>query len=71
MGDKVKLRIVTTGIQDDSYIEVLSGLKKGETIITGPYTTVTKELNPDDAVYVKTKKQIETEKKKENDNKES
>lgn len=64
MGDKVKLRIVTTGIQDDSYIEVLSGLKKGETIITGPYTTVTKELNPDDAVYVKTKKQIETEKKK-------
>ncbi|EKT3963128.1 efflux RND transporter periplasmic adaptor subunit [Flavobacterium psychrophilum] len=71
MGDKVKLRIVTTGIQDDSYIEVLSGLKKGETIITGPYTTVTKELNPDDVVYVKTKKQIETEKKKENDNKES
>jgi HlyD family secretion protein len=44
---------------------VLSGLKKGETIVTGPYTTVTKDLNPDDAVYVKTKEEIAAEKKKE------
>jgi HlyD family secretion protein len=65
VGDKVKLRIITTGIQDDTYIEVLSGLKKGETIVTGPYTTVTKELNPDDLVYVKTKEEIAAEKKKE------
>ena len=71
VGDKVKIRIVTTGIQDDTYIEVLSGLKKGETIVTGPYTTVTKELNPDDLVYVKTKEQIAAEKKKEKDNKDS
>ena len=56
-GNKVKLRIITTGIQDDTYIEVLSGLKKGETIVTGPYTTVTKELNPDDKVFVKTKEE--------------
>ena len=70
VGDKVKLRIVNTGIQDDTYIEVLSGLKKGETIVTGPYTTVTKELNPDDVVYVKTKEQIAAEKKKEKDSKE-
>ncbi|MEO8235171.1 MAG: efflux RND transporter periplasmic adaptor subunit [Flavobacterium sp.] len=69
VGDKVKLRIVTTGIQDDTYIEIISGLKKGETIVTGPYTTVTKELNPGDVVYVKTKEQIAAEKKK--DNKES
>ncbi|MFM9988421.1 efflux RND transporter periplasmic adaptor subunit [Flavobacterium sp.] len=66
VGDKVKLRIVTTGIQDDTYIEIISGLKKGETIVTGPYTTVTKELNPGDVVYVKTKEQIAAEKKKEN-----
>jgi HlyD family secretion protein len=73
VGDKVKLRIVTTGIQDDTYIEVISGLKKGETIVTGPYTTVTKELNPDDVVYVKTKEEIAAEKKKqkEKENKES
>ncbi|OXA83033.1 efflux transporter periplasmic adaptor subunit [Flavobacterium columnare NBRC 100251 = ATCC 23463] len=49
-GDKVRLKIITTGIQDDNYIEVLSGLKKGEVIITGPYTTVTKELNPGDKI---------------------
>jgi HlyD family secretion protein len=52
-GNKVKLRIITTGIQDDTYIEVLSGLKQGETIVTGPYTTVTKELNPGDEVKLK------------------
>jgi HlyD family secretion protein len=68
-GDKVKLKIVTTGIQDDTYIEVLSGLKKGETIVTGPYTVITKELNPDDVVYVKSKEELEKEKKKEEEKK--
>ncbi|AMO21511.2 efflux RND transporter periplasmic adaptor subunit [Flavobacterium columnare] len=53
--DKVRLKVITTGVQDDNYIEVLSGLKKGETIITGPYTTVTKELNPGDKVKKRSK----------------
>ena len=70
-GDKVKLRIVTTGIQDDTFIEVLSGLKKGETIVSGPYTVVTKELNPGDQVYVKTKEEKEVESKKLKDKKDS
>lgn len=65
VGNKVKLKIITTGIQDDTYIEVLSGLKKGEEIVTGPYTVVTKELNPGDEVFVKSKDEIEAEKKKE------
>lgn len=55
-GDKAKLKIVTTGIQDDTYIEILSGLNKGETIIAGPYTIVSKELNPKDKVIVKNEK---------------
>jgi HlyD family secretion protein len=63
-GDKVKLRIVQTGIQDDTYIEIISGLKKGETIVTGPYTVVSKELNPGDKVRVKTKAELEEERKK-------
>ena len=63
--NKVKLRIISTGIQDDTYIEVLSGLKSGETIVTGPYTTVTKDLNPDDEVFVKSKEDIAKDKKKE------
>ena len=51
-GDVAKLRIVKTGIQDDSNIEILSGLKEGETVITGPYNTVTKSLKQGDKVEV-------------------
>lgn len=52
-GNKAKLRVITTGIQDDTNIEVLTGLKKGDTVIVGPYTTVSKDLKPGDAVTVK------------------
>ena len=52
-GDKAVLRVVTTGIQDDTNIEILSGLKKGDEVITGPYTLVSKELNPNDKVKIK------------------
>lgn len=54
VGDKAKIRIIKTGIQDDTNIEVLSGLKKGDVVITGPYATVTKELNSGDKVALKT-----------------
>ena len=50
VGEKSKIRIIKTGIQDDSNIEIISGLKKGETVITGPYSTVSKELNSGDKV---------------------
>lgn len=52
VGDKVKIRIVKTGIQDDTNIEILSGLKKGDEVITGPYVTVSKELNSGDKVRI-------------------
>jgi HlyD family secretion protein len=52
VGDKAKIRIIKTGIQDDTNIEVLSGLKKGDVVIIGPYTTVTKDLNSGDKVVV-------------------
>ena len=50
VGNKAKIRIVKTGIQDDTNIEITSGLKKGDVIIVGPYTTVTKDLNSGDKV---------------------
>ncbi|QBZ96807.1 efflux RND transporter periplasmic adaptor subunit [Flavobacterium sangjuense] len=50
VGNKAKIRIVKTGIQDDTNIEVTSGLKKGDIVIVGPYTTVTKDLNSGDRV---------------------
>lgn len=52
-GNKAKIRIVKTGIQDDTNIEIISGLKKGDIVITGPYTTVTKDLNSGDKVALK------------------
>jgi HlyD family secretion protein len=52
-GDKAKLRVIKTGIQDDSNIEVLSGLEEGEEVIIGPYNTVTKLLKCDDLIDIK------------------
>lgn len=35
---------VQTGIQDLNYIQVVSGIKKGDKVVTGPYNVVTKTL---------------------------
>ncbi len=51
-GAKAELRRVSTGIQDDSNIEITEGLTEGETVITGPYNTVTKSLKEGDDVEV-------------------
>ncbi|MEN2488166.1 efflux RND transporter periplasmic adaptor subunit [Flavobacterium sp. B11] len=53
VGDKAKIRVIKTGIQDDTNIEVMSGLKSGDVVITGPYTTVSKDLNSGDKVKLK------------------
>jgi len=50
---EAKLRVVKTGIQDDSKIEILSGLKEGDQIITGPYNVVSKTLKSGDKVEQK------------------
>ena len=63
VGDKAKIRIIKTGIQDDTNIEVVSGLKKGDVVITGPYATVTKDLNSGDLVALKTDKEKAKSKK--------
>ncbi|MBS1535889.1 MAG: efflux RND transporter periplasmic adaptor subunit [Bacteroidetes bacterium] len=61
-GDKAKIRVVKTGIQDDTNIEISEGLKPGEEIITGPYTTVTKDLNSGDKVKLSNPKSSENKK---------
>jgi HlyD family secretion protein len=64
VGNKAKIRVIKTGIQDDTNIEVLTGLKKGDVVITGPYTTVTKDLNSGDKVTVKKRADSEIKDKK-------
>ncbi len=63
VGDKAKIRIVKTGIQDDSNIEVISGLRKGDVVITGPYKTVSKGLNSGDKVTLMKKESEDSNKK--------
>ena len=64
VGDKAKIRVIKTGIQDDTNIEVISGLQKGDVVITGPYTTVTKDLNSGDKVVLKKNTESKPETKK-------
>jgi HlyD family secretion protein len=63
-GDVAKLRIIKTGIQDETNIEITSGLKKGDVVIVGPYTTVSKDLQPGDKVVVKKEEEEEKVKDK-------
>ncbi len=44
VGDSTKLVTVTTGIQDDTYIQILSGLQGDEEVISGPYTAISRTL---------------------------
>jgi len=59
VGEEAKLRVVETGIQDDTNIEILKGLQPGEEVIIGPYNTVTKSLKPGDKVEIKKEKTSE------------
>lgn len=44
--DSARMVEVTTGIADDTYMHIRSGLEGGETVITGPYSAVSRELEP-------------------------
>jgi HlyD family secretion protein len=41
---KVKQVQVTTGIQDDAYIQILTGLKAGDEVVSAPYPAISKTL---------------------------
>ena len=60
--NKVKMVKVKTDIQDLNFIEV-SGVKVGDKIITGPYSTVSKTLKEGSLVNVVTKEKLFEEKK--------
>ncbi|RYD76834.1 MAG: efflux RND transporter periplasmic adaptor subunit [Sphingobacteriales bacterium] len=60
--DKVNKVKVTTGIQDINYIEITSGLKAGQTVISGPYEAVSKTLKNGTKIKVVDKKDLFGEK---------
>jgi HlyD family secretion protein len=54
----VKKLKVKTAIQDINYIEITEGLKGNETVISGPYDVVSKQLKEKDKVKVVDKKEL-------------
>ncbi|HCK21415.1 MAG TPA: hypothetical protein DHW15_04420, partial [Bacteroidetes bacterium] len=54
--DTVAIREVTTGIQDDNYIQITGGLKEEDIIVSGPYNTVSSILEEGDKVKKEVKK---------------
>jgi HlyD family secretion protein len=48
----VEKRTVTTGIQDVNYIEITTGLKEGEQIVTAPFDAVNKTMKSGDKVNI-------------------
>jgi HlyD family secretion protein len=48
---KARQRPVQTGISDETHVELLSGVKPGEQVVTGPYRTL-KDLKNGDVVHV-------------------
>ena len=57
---KVEMRQVKTGIQDINNIEILSGLKAGEEVVTAPYNAITKTLKTGTKVKVVAKDKLFT-----------
>jgi len=51
--DTVDRAEVTSGIQDDQYIQIVEGLEEGQTVVTGPYNTIARKLEEGDAVEIK------------------
>ncbi len=49
-GSVVKIREVETGIADNSYIEIKSGLQEGEEVVTGSYAAISRELKNDSKI---------------------
>ena len=49
---KAKMRMVETGISDNTYIEIKKGLAEGEEIITGSYSAIVRELDHDRLIKV-------------------
>lgn len=48
--DVAKLTKVETGVQDNTYIQILTGLSEGDEVIVSPYRAVSKTLKNGDAV---------------------
>jgi HlyD family secretion protein len=56
-GDKVKMMPVQSGIADDNFIEIQSGIKPGEEVISGSYTAISRDLKDGSKVKIELPKE--------------
>lgn len=57
-GDKVAMRVVETGIADNSSIEIKSGIKAGDEVVSGSYAAISRRLKDGAKVIIeRTKKE--------------
>jgi HlyD family secretion protein len=59
---KAKIAEVVTGLSDDNYIAIISGLEGGEEVVSGSYKAISRELNDGLQVRVEEKKSNITKK---------
>ncbi|MFW5708397.1 MAG: efflux RND transporter periplasmic adaptor subunit [Bacteroidota bacterium] len=57
----VKLTKVESGIQDSNFIEIQSGINEGDSVVTGPFRAVSRELNDGDMVTPVSRDELFTE----------
>jgi HlyD family secretion protein len=43
-GAAVEMKVVEPGLTDDNYIQIISGLKAGDEVVSGPYSAISKDL---------------------------
>ena len=50
-----EMRRVQIGIQDDSFLEIISGLQTGEKIVSGPFSAIAQELKNNSEIEIRKK----------------
>ncbi len=63
-GDSAVVRVVKSGIQDNDFIQILSGLEDGETVVSGPYSAISRKLKKGAKIQVVDKDALKKEKEK-------
>lgn len=55
---KAHIRKVKTGIQDNTNIQIIEGLKKGEIVISGPYRAISRTLKDGETITIVEKEEL-------------
>jgi len=55
-GDKVRMQKVDTGIADNTFIEIRTGLKPGDEVVSGSYTVISRKLKEGTKVAIEKEK---------------